>query len=75
MKTSNVKNLDDYRSRRSMLLRKKIEMLQSQLIQSVIALEFPKKRMDEVGINQTKRTYDRMVWDLRARLKVWLKDA
>ena len=75
MKTSKVRDLHDYRSRRARLLRKRIEVLQSLLVQSVIALEFPKKRMDEVGVAQTKRIYDRMVRDLRARLKTWLTDA
>ena len=75
MKTSKVQNLELYRSRRSRRLRSRVEMLQSQLLQAVIALEFPKKRVDEVGVANTRRVYERMVGDLRARLDTWLKDA
>ena len=75
MKMSKVECLDDYRSRKSNQLRKRIEMLQSLLIQAVIALEFPKKRIDEVGVAQTERIYDRMVADIRARLAAWVRDA
>ncbi len=75
METSKVQNLEFYRSRRSRRLRSRVEMLQSQLLQAVIALEFPKKRVDEVGVANTIRVYERMVWDLRARLDTWLKDA
>ena len=75
MKTSKVQNLELYRSRRSRRLRSRVEMLQSQLLQAVIALEFPKKRVDEVGVANTRRVYERMVGDIRARLDTWLKDA
>ena len=75
MTTSKVRNINDYRDRKSKRLQTRIEVLQSQLIQAVIALEFPKKRMDEVGVAHTKRIYDRMVADLSARLKTWSKDA